>query len=79
VRYYVHMPATKKTRAADEFRLAQAFYTQAMMHRWKALFDRNAAPVASAAAWKRAHDCIDSARFHLLQCGAILGLNRWPS
>jgi hypothetical protein len=72
------MAASKKHRAADEFRLAQAFYQQAMMHRRQSRFDRAAAPLASYNAYRHAHACIDAARFHLAQCGALLGLNGWP-
>lgn len=54
------MSATKKTQAADEFRIAQA-----TMHR-------------RARHFTNARRCIDSARYHLAQCGAILGLNPWP-
>lgn len=72
------MGVTKKAQAADEFRIAQAFIAQATMHRNNAKRDRRRAPVAASEAWRHARQCIDSARYHLAQCGAILGLNPWP-
>lgn len=72
------MATSKKHRAAEELRLAQAFYAQAMMRRRKARLDRHAAPRAAAEGWRSARWCIESARFHLAQCGALLGLNGWP-
>lgn len=71
------MATSKKHRAADEFARAQAFYQQAMMYRRRMHFDAPA-PRARAVWARNARDCIDSCRFHLAQCGAILGLNPWP-
>jgi hypothetical protein len=72
------MGASKKHRAAEEFRIAQAWYAQAMMHRRKARFDRHAAPLAASRSRTKARECIDYTRYHLAQCGALLGLNGWP-
>jgi hypothetical protein len=52
-------------RATNELLRAQAFYAQALMHR-------------AARDYRRARVCIEAARFHLAQCGALLGLNAWP-
>lgn len=72
------MAASKKARAVSELRLAQAFYAQAMMSRRRNRFDRHT-PMARVAWTTHARDCIESARFHMLQCGALLGLNGWPT
>lgn len=71
------MPASRKHRAAEEFRLAQAFYAQAMMYRRRIRFDAPA-PRARAVWAQNARDCIDSCRFHIALCGALLGLTSWP-
>jgi hypothetical protein len=63
-------------RAANELMRAQAYWTQAMMHRSIA----RSAPtdLIRLVGYTRARKCVDSARFHLAQCGALLGLNGWP-
>ena len=70
------MVSPKMWHVAEEFTLAHAFYEQAMMHRRLARA-RHGAPFIHDR-WSRAHACLDSARFHLAQCGALLGLNAWP-
>lgn len=70
------MTASKKHRAADAFKMAQAFYKQAMMHRTLARATLN--PSHRYDRWTRARHCLDRARLYATQCGAILGLNNWP-
>lgn len=59
------MGASMKMRADDEVCRAQAFMAQAAMHR-------------RARRFERARNCCDSARYHMEQAGALLGLNPWP-
>jgi hypothetical protein len=59
------MGASMTIRAGDEVRRAQAFMERAAMHR-------------GAKRFERARHCYDSARYHMGQAGALLGLNPWP-